>query len=126
MTPKKFEKSMCETLVEMGKTGASKKMMLAEIGISYSTAETFAKKHKDFAEAMDLALVHAQAYWEREMLANVNNKAFNSRIAEIALRGQFPKDYREKVETKVDVKAEVKVDFKGAVNELITALKEAK
>jgi hypothetical protein len=63
---------------------------------------------------------------EREMLANVGNKAFNSRIAEIALRGQFPQDYKETREQKIDVKADVVVDFKGAVDDLIKQLKAAK
>ena len=76
--------------------------------------------------ALDLAVVHSQAYWERELLANVGNKAFNSRIAEIALRGQFPADYKETREQKIDVKADVVVDFSSAVNDLISKLKEAK
>ncbi len=75
---------------------------------------------------LGVALVHSQAFWEREMLANVGNKAFNSRIAEIALRGQFPQDYKETREQKIDVKADVVVDFTGAVNDLIAKLKGAK
>jgi hypothetical protein len=59
-------------------------------------------------------------------LANVGNRAFNSRIAEIALRGQFPSDYKETREQKIDVKADVVVDFSSAVNDLIAQLKEAK
>ena len=85
-----FKPEMCETLIEMGKQGASQKMMWSELGISKDVAENWKKKHPEFAEALGVALVHSQAFWEREMLANVGNKAFNSRIAEIALRGQFP------------------------------------
>lgn len=122
----KFTPDMCDRLVELGKKGASQKMMWADLGISKSTADAWKKKHPEFAEALDLALVHSQAYWEREMLANVGNKAFNSRIAEIALRGQFPQDYKETREQKIDVKADVVVDFKGAVDDLIKQLKAAK
>lgn len=122
----KFTPDMCDRLVDLGKQGASQKMMWADLGISKSTADAWKKKHPDFAEALDLALVHSQAYWEREMLANVGNKAFNSRIAEIALRGQFPQDYKETREQKIDVKADVVVDFKGAVDDLIKQLKAAK
>lgn len=122
----KFTPDMCDRLVDLGKQGASQKMMWADLGISKSTADAWKKKHADFAEALDLALVHSQAYWEREMLANVGNKAFNSRIAEIALRGQFPQDYKETREQKIDVKADVVVDFKGAVDDLIKQLKAAK
>lgn len=121
-----FKPEMCDKLIELGKQGASQKMMWAELGIGKGTAETWKKNHPEFADALDLALVHSQAFWEREMLANVGNKAFNSRIAEIALRGQFPQDYKETREQKIDVKADVVVDFKGAVDDLIKQLKNAK
>lgn len=121
-----FKPEMCDQLIEMGMTGASQKMMFSAIGVSKGVAEEWKKKHPDFADALDMAIVHSQAYWERELLANVGNKAFNSRIAEIALRGQFPADYKETRENKVEVKADVVVDFSSAVNDLIAKLKEAK
>ena len=128
MTKRKytFKPEMCDQLIEMGKTGASQKMMFSNIGISKGVAEDWKKKYPEFADALDMAVVHSQAYWERELLANVGNKAFNSRIAEIALRGQFPSDYKETREQKIDVKADVVVDFSSAVNDLIAQLKEAK
>ena len=121
-----FKPEMCETLIEMGKTGASQKMMFSAIGITKGVAEDWKKKHPDFADALELAIVHSQAHWERELLANVGNKAYNSRLAEIALRGQFQSDYRETRENKVELKADVVVDFSSAVNDLIKQLKEAK
>ncbi len=121
-----FKPEMCEQLIELGKQGASQKMMFSELGIGRNTAEMWKKKHPEFAEAMDVALVHSQAFWEREMLTNVGNKAFNSRVAEIALRGQFPQDYKDTREQKLEVKADVVVDFSGAVNDLIKQLKSAK
>lgn len=121
-----FKPEMCDTLIEMGKSGASQKMMWSALGISAGVADTWKKKYPEFADALGVALVHSQAYWEREMLANVGNKAFNSRIAEIALRGQFPQDYKETRDQKLEVKADVVVDFSGAVNDLIKSLKAAK
>ena len=67
--------------------------------------------------------MHAQAYWETQLLANIENKSYNSRLAEIALRGQFQQDYRETRDTKVDLKAEVVVDFNKEIANLISALK---
>jgi len=115
---------MCERMIELGKEGASQKMMFAEIGINKNVADTWKKNHEEFADALETAKTHSQAYWEREILANVNNKGFNSRLAEIALRGQFQEDYRETRDTKIDLKAEVKVDFAGEIAKLISALKE--
>lgn len=119
----KFKPGMCDRMIEMGKQGASQKMIWSELGISKASAETLKKNNPEFAEALDLALVHAQAFWERELLANVDNKGYNSRLAEIALRGQFQSDYRETRDTKVDLKAEVKIDFNKEVQDLIAALK---
>jgi hypothetical protein len=119
----KYEPKMCETIIDMGKEGASKKMMWSQLGISSSTADNWCKKYPEFAEAVGIAMVHAQSYWETQLLANVENKNFNSRLVEIALRGQFQQDYRETRDTKVDVKVEAKIDFQKEINDLITALK---
>ncbi len=119
----KYDPAMCNRMIELGKLGASQKMIWSDLGISKGTADIWKKKYPDFAEALDLALVHAQAYWERELLANVDNKNYNSRLAEIALRGQFQQDYRETRDTKIDLKAEVKVDFNKEIANLISALK---
>ena len=119
----KFEPQMCDTIIAMGKEGASQKMMWSQLGISKNTAESWKKKYPEFSEALDIALVHAQSYWETQLLANVENKNFNSRLVEIALRGQFQQDYRETRDTKIDLKAEVKIDFQKEINDLITALK---
>ena len=128
MTTKKyvFNPDMCDVMIEMGKQGASQKMIFAEIGINKDVAKRWCKDHPDFADALEMAKTHSQAFWEREILANVGNKAFNSRLAEIALRGQFQEDYRETREQKVEGKVDVVIDFSGAVNDLIKQLKDAK
>ena len=118
-----FKPEMCQRIIEMGKEGASQKMMFADIGINKGVADTWKKNHPEFADALDSAVTNAQAYWEREILANVNNKGFNSRLAEIALRGQFQADYRETRDIKLDAKVETKVDFNKEIADLLTALK---
>lgn len=120
-----FKIEMCDQLIELGKVGASQKMMFASIGITSGAAQTFKKNHPEFAEALDMAVTHSQSFWETMLLANVENKAFNSRVAEIALRGQFGDTYREDRNSKVEVKADIVLDFSGAVTDLITALKKA-
>ena len=119
----KFEPAMCDQMIAMGKEGASQKMMWSQLGISKNTAESWRKKHPDFAEALEIALVHAQSYWETQLLANVENKNFNSRLVEIALRGQFQQDYRETRDTKIEAKLDVKIDYQKEINELLAALK---
>jgi hypothetical protein len=118
-----FEPWMCDRIIELGKEGASQKMMFADIGINKDVAATWKKNHPDFADALSTAVTHSQAFWEREILANVGNKAFNSRLAEIALRGQFQEDYRETRDTKIEAKIEAKIDFNKEIADLISALK---
>ena len=115
---------MAQTVLELGKQGASQKTMYAAINISKSTAARWKKEIPEFEEAMSLATTYAQAYWESMMLANIDNKAFNSRVAEIALRGQYPEDYKNDREQKIDLKAEVVVDFNKEIANLISALKQ--
>lgn len=100
--------------------------MYAAIGISKDVASRLKKEDPFFFETMSLATTYGQSFWEQMMLENVGNKSFNSRIAEICLRGQYPDDYKDTREQKVDLKAEVTVDFAGAVNDLIKQLKAAK
>ena len=120
----KYDPAMCQTMVELGKEGASQKIIWSALGISKATAAAYKEKYPEFAEALDLALVHSQAYWERMMLANVDNKNFNTRMVEIAVRGQFSDTYKENREIKSTVKQEVVVDFSKEVSDLIKALKE--
>ena len=119
----KFNEDHAKVILELGQQGASQKAMYAAIGISKDTAAKLKKEDPLFAETMSLATTYGQAFWEMMLLANLENKAFNSRIAEIALRGQYPDDYKETREVKAEIKQTVSVDFNKEVAELIAALK---
>jgi hypothetical protein len=120
---KYFTKEMANAILELGKQGASQKAMYAAIGVSKNTAAKWKLEDPEFAETMDMATTHGQAYWENMMLANIDNRAFNSRVAEIALRGQYPEDYKDRMDVKANVKQEIVVDFNKEIGDLITALK---
>lgn len=119
----KFTKDHAKVILELGKEGASQKAMYAAIGVSKDTAARLKKDDEFFAETMSMATTYGQAYWENMMLANIDNKGFNSRIAEIALRGQYPDDYKDRVDMKQNIKQEVAIDFNKEVSDLIAALK---
>jgi len=116
---------MAQKLIELGRQGSSQKSMFSALDISASQAAKWRKENPYFEETLSMAITHAQAYWEDMMRANVDNKNFNSRIVEIAVRGQFPADYKENRENKVDVKVEATIDFNLAINDLIKQLKKA-
>ena len=121
----KFTEEHAKVVLELGKQGSSQKNMYAAIGISKGTAARLKKEDPYFEETMSLATTYGQAYWENMILANVENKMFNSRIAELALKGQYPDDYRERYDVKADVKQDVKIDFQSSVSDLLKQLKEA-
>ena len=114
---------MAKVIIGLGQQGASQKSMYAAIGISKATAAKWKQDDPFFAETMDMATTYGQSYWEMMLLANIDNKAFNSRVAEIALRGQYPDDYKDNREIKANVKQEVLVDFNKEIGDLIAALK---
>ena len=114
---------MAQIILELGRQGASQKSMYAAVNISKSTAAKWKQEDPFFAETMDMATTYGQSYWETMMLANIENKAFNSRVAEIALRGQYPDDYKDNREIKANVRQEVAIDFNKEIADLIKALK---
>ena len=120
---KAFTEEMAKLIIELGKEGASQKAMFAAIGISKDTAAKWKKEDPIFAETMSMATTYGQAYWENLMLANIENKAFNSRVAEICLRGQYPEEYKESRDSKITAAVEVKIDFQKEITDLLTALK---
>jgi len=121
---KTFTKEMADIVLDLGKQGASQKAMYAAIGISKSTAAKWKQDDPVFAETMDMATTYGQAFWENMMLANIDNKGFNSRIAEICLRGQYPDEYRERLDVKQNIKQEITIDFQKEIDDLIKSLKE--
>jgi len=121
----KWRPEWTNTIVELGKQGSSLKSMYAALGISDHTGRKLRKDDPAAEEAFSLARTFSQSYWENLMLQNVENKSFNSRVAEIALRGLFPEDYKDTREQKVDVTAKVTVDFNKEIQDLISALKSS-
>ena len=119
-----YDPAMCEKIIELGREGYTQKAMWSAIGISKGAAETFKKNHPEFAEAVSMAVTESQAWWEREGIANLGNKHYNTRLYEIMTKAMFPEDYRERLDIKQDVKKEVTVDFNKEVASLIAALKQ--
>lgn len=119
----KFTPDLAKTVLDLGMQGASQKSMYAAINVSKTTAAKLKQEDPFFAETMDMATTYGQSYWEMMLLANIDNKAFNSRVAEIALRGQYPDDYKDNREIKANIKQEIAVDFNKEIGDLIKALK---
>ena len=76
----KYDPAMCERIVELGRLGFTQKAMWSDIGISKSTADKWRKDNPDFAEAVSRATTESQAWWEREGMANLSNRTYNTRL----------------------------------------------
>jgi hypothetical protein len=60
----KYDPSMCETIIGLGRLGKSKTQCASNLGIARSTFDAWLGQHEEFREAWDLADTHAQAIWE--------------------------------------------------------------
>jgi len=73
--PSKYKPAVCERVIELGKTGASKFEIAGELGISITgTFYTWQEKHPEFLEAVKEAEKQAMIWWERAG----REKTFNS------------------------------------------------
>jgi|GEM_PF-1893280 len=97
--PTKYDPAYCELVVEFGREGASKAQMAAAIGVARETLDTWITAHPEFAEAMRLALTHAQSWWEaRGREGMMAGKEFNAAAWIFAMKNRFRHDYREHVD----------------------------
>jgi DNA-binding XRE family transcriptional regulator len=91
----KYDPSMCETIIALGKKGKSKTQMAAHLDISRSTFDRWLEANEDFKESWELADTHAQAFWEEIGFGGVGNKFFNDRAWSLQVRNRFAHSYKE-------------------------------
>jgi hypothetical protein len=92
----KYDPSMCETIIELGKRGRSKTQMAAHLNIARSTFENWLEAHDEFREAWELADTHSQALWESIGMAGLGKgHVFNDRCWSLQMRNRWPRDYKE-------------------------------
>jgi len=64
--PTKYNSAMCERVIECGSQGMGKCEMAEELGITFTSFETYQQQHPEFLEAVKEALRKSQAWWERK------------------------------------------------------------
>jgi len=122
----KWNPAWFDLIMEIGNSGGTLKQMYHVIGISATTAARLRKEDANAEEAFSMATTASQCWWEREGLANLENKSYNTRLFEIMTK-RFEEFKDNSRDQKVDVKAEVKlIDFGAEVANLIKALNESK
>ncbi len=94
--PTDYDPSYIETVIEMGKTGASVVEMAHEIGVCRTTLErNWTEAHPEFAEALDYAREASQVWWERRGRDGLEKIGFQGAMWAKSMGARFPKDWRE-------------------------------
>jgi hypothetical protein len=88
---------MDELVVKLGREGASKTQMATACGVVRSTLDAWAEAHPSLKAALQLALEHAQAFWEAMgQRGCMMGKDFNAATYNFQMRNRFRHDYTEK------------------------------
>lgn len=64
--PTKYTPDMCERIIEMGKTGASKHEMAMELDIAMDTFTDWQNNNPEFSAAVKRSTQFSQAWWEKQ------------------------------------------------------------
>lgn len=97
--PPKYEPSMCERVLELGREGCSRAEIAAELDISRQTFYRWEHEHPDFSDAIQRAHDLSLAWWEKQGRTNIAGKDFNAGLYKQCMSGRFPAEpYRERVE----------------------------
>ena len=93
--PTKYRPEMCEQVIDLGFTGASKVEIAFELGVTKSTLDNWADEYPDFLDAITRAREASQVWWEREGRSNLKTQGYQSSMWSRSMAARFPEDWRE-------------------------------
>lgn len=98
--PTDYDAAYCDQVIELGKTGASKAEMAAELGIVRQTLDNWCEQFPEFMDAVKQAVSWSQAWWEKQgRLATFGGtEGFNATSFIFNMKNRFPADWKDKVE----------------------------
>lgn len=98
--PTDYDQSYCERVIELGKEGASKAEMAAELGIVRQTLDNWCEAHPEFMDAVKQAVSWSQAWWEKQgrIATFGGTEGFNATSFIFNMKNRFPGDWKDKVE----------------------------
>lgn len=96
--PTKYDPSICERVVAMGKYGASKAEMALELDIDYTTFLAWQDKHEEFSKAVKRAEQNSKGWWERlgRQSANGEVDGFNATSFIFNMKNRFKDDWKDR------------------------------
>ncbi len=87
--------------------------MAAKLGISRETLYAWMEEYPDFSDAMKKARHLAQQKWEQILMDQATTGKGNATAAIFAMKNQFPDDYRDRYEQRVEGEVYHEIDFTG-------------
>lgn len=107
--PSIYQPSMCSQVIDLGREGASKAEMAANIGINRDTFAEWEKTNHEFSEAVKEAVQLSQAWWEEQgRKATFGGvEGFNATAWIFNMKNRFRDDWRDKVEQEQTLKGEM-------------------
>ncbi len=96
--PTKYDPSICEKVVAMGKYGASKAEMALELDIDYTTFLAWQEKHEEFSKAVKRAEQNSKGWWERlGRQATIGEvEGFNPTSFIFNMKNRFKEDWKDR------------------------------
>jgi transposase len=97
--PTDYDPSLCERVIELGREGAGKAEIAAELDVSRQTVLNWSNAHPEFLDALQRAHDLSLAWWEKQSRLGLSDRNFNSSLWGKAMSGRFPAEpYRERQE----------------------------
>lgn len=106
--PSSYDPSYCERIVELGREGLSIVQMAAALDVHRETIEqNWPAAYPEFSEAFAFARLLSQAWWEAKGQDSLDKPVFQGSVWSRSMAARFPKDWREKTETDVNIKGDL-------------------
>jgi DNA-binding XRE family transcriptional regulator len=94
---KEYQPRFCKVVVNQGRQGKSRTQIAVYLGVSRKRLKAWEKEHPEFAEAMEIALDYARAWWENKAQRSLGQKHFQAGMLAKMMASRFPDEYSERM-----------------------------
>lgn len=94
--PTEYDRRMCDQVVALGRDGAGRAEIAADLDISRQTLANWESAHPEFLDATTRASDLAAAWWARQGRFGIWSREFNAAAYRLQVMNRFPDDWRDK------------------------------
>ena len=95
--PTTYKPEYCDSIIIWGKLGKSKEWIAAELSVTPKTLDNWAVANEEFLQALEVANLKSQQWWEDTGQNGMQSKAIDGSIWSRSMAARFPRTWREKV-----------------------------